>query len=161
MHSHPRLGVLSHNLALSLPRTSSAENQNDLVWDMWIYMAHEKSTELGIATQAITLNPLWAKKSKAPWGSEAAYAESQNFPPISDCYPRESTLFSCIMLLWGMCDSSVHCISVSLGYSCFSDDFLAFPRSQMYIISRAEFHGKSLHDQICGKGQGQMVLKKW
>lgn len=60
-------------------------------------MAHEKSTELGIATQAITLNPLWAKKSKAPWGSEAAYAKrAKIFPQFLTVIP-ESLLCSPVL----------------------------------------------------------------
>lgn len=89
---------------------------------MWIYMAHEKSIELGISTQAITLNPLWAKKSKAPWENEVCllWASIPPAPPpqFLTVIP-ESPLCVCIMLSFGMCDIAVQCISMSLGYSLF------------------------------------------
>lgn len=152
--------VLSHDLALSLFPELQVLKTKMVLSGMWIYMTREKSTELGISTQAITLNPLWAKKSKAPWESEVGVLWACSYPRFWLLSQRAYSLRMYYVVTRNVWHRSWMHLSVRREFF-ISLTFLAFPRSQMYIQSRAEFLGKSLPDQTCGKVQDQMLLKKW
>lgn len=166
-HAHPRRTPagslterpLSHNLALSLFPELQVLKTKMVLSEMWIYVTREKSTELEISTQAITLNPLWAKKSKAPWESEVGVLWACSYSQFLLSQKADS-LRMYYVVAWNVRHRSLVHLCVCREFF-ISLTFLAFPRSQMYIQSRAEFLGKSLPDQTCGKVQDQMLLKKW
>lgn len=142
-HAHPRRTPagslterpLSHNLALSLFPELQVLKTKMVLSGMWIYVTREKSTELEISTQAITLNPLWAKKSKAPWESEVGVLWACSYSQFLLSQKADS-LRMYYVVAWNVRHRSlVHlCTKIPQGILYFSD-FLGFSeKSDVYTI---------------------------